>query len=94
MKLLNIEVHVELLVLSFKLSSYFEGSLPVLVCLPVVCDAVGEDKLNVVQKLVHLGIVLLGQLLFDGAEVHGVLDDCGVVVKSPLFPVDGEVENV
>lgn len=50
--------------------------------LDVVGLAVVPDELSVVEELLDMLVPLLDDLLQDGAEVHGMGDECGVVEQS------------
>ena len=50
--------------------------------LDVVGLAVVPDELSVVEELLDILVPLLDDLLQDGAEVHRMGDECGVVEQS------------
>lgn len=48
----------------------------------VVGLAVVPDQLEVVEGLLHVAVLVVAEEVGDGAEVHGLADEGGVVVEA------------
>jgi len=77
-----------------ELGLHLEGDLADVPICAIVQYAVVEDQVHVALELALVVVAVVGDLALDGPEVHGVLDDGGVVQQSELLVVDWLAEEV